>query len=162
MGAASAKFATIEVGKGNVTGSLGKCISPSCVSKNGPMKLTMKADTWNKTTTVTDDATGAVVLTTKAKVGFTKLTLTVCDGSGAEICIASGSNGLTSAAFTIYKSTPSFDGQAKQDQGYVFATGRIKKGMGVGECTYSLIKAGDAESVAQPLYELTKVGRMGE
>ena len=41
MGAGYGKFKELEVGTGNVTGKLGKCITPSCVSKT-PMKLTIK------------------------------------------------------------------------------------------------------------------------
>ena len=47
MGATYTKFKALEVGTGNVTGKLGKCISPNCVSKV-PMNITIKADTWNK------------------------------------------------------------------------------------------------------------------
>ena len=50
MGAAYTKFKELPVGTGNVTGKLGKCISPSCVSKE-PMKITIKSDSWNKTST---------------------------------------------------------------------------------------------------------------
>ena len=49
----TSKFELIEVGAGNVTGKLGKCISPNCVS-SAPMQLSIQADMWNKTSTVTD------------------------------------------------------------------------------------------------------------
>ena len=50
MGATYTKFKELEVGTGNVTGKLGKCLSPSCVSK-APMKVTIKADAWKKEST---------------------------------------------------------------------------------------------------------------
>lgn len=160
MGNTYTKFKQQEVGSGNVTGELGKCLSPSIVSKK-PMKLTIKANMWEKTSSVTDDETGEVILTTKVAMGFNKVTVTVCDGSGTEVCIVKGSKGLTSGSFQIFKSTPAFDTQTKQEEGYVFSSGKMKIGFGSCDCTYSLVKSGDAEAVAVPLYDVHKVGRMG-
>jgi len=149
-----------EVGAGNVTGKLGKCISPSCVSKV-PMKLTIKADTWAKKSTIVDDATGATVLTTAVSMGLNNLTVTVCDGAGTVICTAVGKKGITSGSFQIFKSAPAFEGQTKHDLGYVFSKGTCKIGLGTCECAYSLVKAGDDEATAVPLYDVSKVGRIG-
>jgi len=160
MGAGWGKFQEAEVGSGNVTGKLGKCISPSCVSKV-PMKLTIKADTFAKQSTVTDDATGSTILTTKASTGFNSITVTVCDGTGTQICVAVGKKGITSGSFQIFKSEPAFAGQTKHEQGYVFSKGTCKIGFGTCECAYQLIKAGDDEATAVPLYDVNKVGRMG-
>ena len=160
MGASYAKFKEVEVGAGNVTGNLGKCISPTCVSK-AAMKLTITADPWSKTASVVDDATGAKLMSTKASTGFNSITVTVTDGSGAEICTAVGKKGLTSASFQIFKASPTFEGQAKQKEGYVFSKGTMKLGMGTAACEYSLIKAGDDEAIAVPLYNIDKIGRMG-
>jgi len=161
MGATYSAFKEAEVGTGLVTGKLGKCIDPSLVSKDGPMKLTIKADWMGKKSTVTDDATGNVLLTTKASMGFNKITVTVCDASGAEVCTCVGKKGLTSGTFQIFKSSPAFGKQAQQEDGYVFSKGTMKIGFGTCDCTYALIKEGDAESVAVPLYEVKKIGRMG-
>lgn len=160
MGNTYTKFKEAEVGSGNVTGELGKCLSPSIVSKK-PMKLTIKANTWEKTSTVTDDATGEVILVTKVSMGFNKVTVSVCDSSGTEICVAKGTKGLTSGTFQIFKSSPAFDAQTKQEEGFVFSSGKMKIGFGTCKCAYSLVKKGDAEAVSVPLYDVNKVGRMG-
>ena len=113
----TSKFDLIEVGAGHVTGKLGKCISPNCVS-SAPMQLSIQADVWNKTSTVTDDE-GQVVMTTKAKTGLNRITVTVHDGTGAQICVATGKKvPFSSASFQIFKPSPSFDGQAEQTDGY--------------------------------------------
>jgi hypothetical protein len=160
MGNSYTKFKEAEVGSGNVTGKLGKCISPAIVSKE-PMKLTIKANTWAKQSTVTDDATGAVILTTKVSMGFNKVTVSVYDASGAEVCIVKGSKGLTSGSFQVFKSSPAFSKQAKQEEGYVFSSAKMKIGLGTCDCTYSLVQGGDAEAGAVPLYDVHKVGRFG-
>ena len=100
-------------------------------------------------------------MTTKASLGLNSIRVTVCDGSGAEICVAVGKKGFTSGSFQIFKTTPAFDGQAKQEDGYVFSKGVMSLGMGTCNCVYSLIKGGDDESIAVPLYTIEKVGRMG-
>lgn len=100
-------------------------------------------------------------MTTKASMGLNKITVTVCDGSGAEICVAVGKKGLTSGSFQIFKSEPAFTGQAKQEHGYVFSKGTMSIGFGTCKCQYALIKGGDDESIAVPLYDIEKVGRMG-
>lgn len=160
MGATYTKFKEAEVGSGNVTGKLGKCIAPSCVSK-APMKLSIKADTWGKKSTVTDDATGTVLLTTTVSMGLNKLTVTVFDGSGTQICVAIGKKGLTKGTFQIFKAEPAFSGQTKQEEGYVFSKGTLSIGFGTASCTYSLVKSGGDEALAVPLYDVLKIGRMG-
>lgn len=160
MGGVATKFKEAEVGSGNVTGKLGKCISPSCVSK-APMKLTIKADMFSKKSTVTDDATGATVLTTSVSTGILGLTVSVFDGSGNPICVAVGKRGMTTGTFQIFKPEPAFEGQTKHEHGYVFSKGTCKLGLGTFECGYMLIKGGDDEAQAVPLYDVEKVGRMG-
>ena len=114
-----------------------------------------------QTSAAVDDATSAPVFTTKASTGLSSIKVSVCDGSGAEICVAVGKKGLTQGSFQIFKPTPAFVGQAKQTEGYVFAKGTLSIGFGSCECQYSLIKGGDDEAVAVPLYDVKKVGRMG-
>ena len=100
-------------------------------------------------------------MTTSVSTGFNSITVTVCDGAGNEICVCKGKRGLTSGSFQVFKSEPTFPGQAKQEKGYVFSKGAVKLSYGAAECAYSLLKAGDDESVAVPLYDVHKIGRMG-
>ena len=44
---------------------------------------------------------------------------------------------------------------------YVFAKGSMSLGLGTASCVYSLVKSGEDEAVAVPLYDVAKVGRMG-
>lgn len=69
--------------------------------------------------------------------------------------------GIFEGSFQIFKSEPTYAGQTQQKEGYVFSKGAVKLGMGTAECTYSYIKSGDDESMAIPLYDVKKIGRMG-
>lgn len=165
MGNAAAKaFVAEPVGNGTLTGKLGKCISPTFVSK-APTKLVMKSEMISKKSTIVDQETGEELFTAQSSMGLMSLTLTVKDMNGSIVCVAVGKDGLSSASLRVMRTAPTYPGQGAAtetcEEGalYPFSKLEITKSMTKAMTGKYLFTKGDesGESTLFPLYDVTKL-----